>query len=603
MEVDELDVASISAVTDRVPERELLGIPFAMLDLPTVVRMLGERAAGDPFVYVATPNAHHLVLLHRNTEGFAFGLSRAWFLTCDSRVLRRLGELLFARTLPVVTGSDLTLHLLRHVIDADDKLTIIGGNEQLRRDLADQFGFSRVALYSPPFGFGRDRTQLQCCIDFVRDHPARFVFLACGAPQSEVLAAHLDEAGDVTGIGLCIGASLLFATGQLKRAPRLWQALSLEWLHRLLQEPRLYSRLWRTQLPVLGIAVSAWLSRRGRDPHASRLQRPSAARSLALDGGTAVSIVVLCYDRMKLLERTLRACFMQRSPDGIGWEILVCDNHPDQLARPLIEALQGFSPAPLRYLPAPARNIARARNVGVAAAAGRYVAFVDDDEAPDADWLESYYACMERTGADAAFGPKIPVFATGAPPDWDRQARHYTTDFNVPADTRIGRVGRSGRVLGAGNSCMRVATCLDAPKPFNEQIGAADGEDTELYLRLLKAGRRFVWCPAAVVREVMSESRMTYAYMHARLTRGSRTSARCRISASEHRRATHAMLLAVGLAQLVGHGFLYGLTGEFFSRERANHRFGMARGFGKLTYRSGRVDFIPESSLPGSRPA
>jgi glycosyltransferase involved in cell wall biosynthesis len=311
-----------------------------------------------------------------------------------------------------------------------------------------------------------------------------------------------------------------------------------------------------------------------------------------------ISVVVLCYDRLVLLERTLRACFTQRLPAGTAWEILVCDNHAEQLARALVEELRPHSPVPLRYVPAPARNIARARNAGVAAAGGRYIAFVDDDEAPDAGWLESYHACMERTGADAAFGPKRPVFATGAPPPWDPLARHYTTDFGVPADTRIGRVGRSGRVLGAGNSCMRVATCLSAARPFDERIGAADGEDTELYFRLLKAGRRFVWCPGAVVREVMSESRMTYTYMRARLLRGSRTSARCRISASNYRTATHAMLLAVGCAQLLAHSLLYILRGEFLTRRRVGHRFGMARGLGKLTYLSGRVDFITEPPPP-----
>jgi GT2 family glycosyltransferase len=314
------------------------------------------------------------------------------------------------------------------------------------------------------------------------------------------------------------------------------------------------------------------------------------------DGALAVSVIVPCYDRLELLERTLRACFAQRVPDGLRWDILVCDNHADQLARPLVERLQAEAPVPLRRVPAPARNIARARNAGVAATTARYVAFVDDDEAPEPGWLAAYHDCLERTGADAAFGPKFPVFATGAPPDWDRAARHYTTDFQVPADTTIGRVGRSGRVLGAGNSCMRVATCLAPPRPFNERIGMADGEDTELYFRLLKAGRRFVWCPDAVVHEFMAASRLSYEYMHTRLKRGSRTSARCRISATDRKAATHAMLLAVGLAQVILHGSLHVLTGEWASRRRVRHRFGLARGLGKLTYRSGWVDFIPEAA-------
>jgi N-acetylglucosaminyldiphosphoundecaprenol N-acetyl-beta-D-mannosaminyltransferase len=262
--------------SDRVAEIDLLGIPFATLDLPAVVQILATRAASARFAFVATPNAQHLVLLRRGVDGFAFGLSRAWFLTCDSQVLRRLGRHLFGMTLPLVTGSDLTVHLLRQVIDPDEPVTIIGGNEDVRRKLAEKYGLHQIALYSPPLGFSTDADLLARCINFIRDNPARFVFLACGAPQSEVLAAHIVEANCATGTGLCVGASLLFATGQLKRAPLWLQRLGLEWLFRLIQEPRrLAHRFWHAQLPVLGIAARAWFSSRNSDVNASVLERPS----------------------------------------------------------------------------------------------------------------------------------------------------------------------------------------------------------------------------------------------------------------------------------------------------------------------------------------
>jgi N-acetylglucosaminyldiphosphoundecaprenol N-acetyl-beta-D-mannosaminyltransferase len=268
----------------RVPESEFLGIPFSTLDFSSVAETLSERPAGGGFVYIATPNVHHLVLYRRGVDGFAFGLSRAWFLTCDSQVLRHLGRSLFRKTLPLVTGSDLTVHLLRNVIRPDDAITVIGGDDTLRRDLAEQYGLHHVALYSPPFGFSRDEAQLQRCIDFVRNNPARFVFLACGAPQSEVLAARIVEAGGATGVGLCVGASLLFATGRVKRAPRYWQKLSLEWLYRITQDRRrMLRRLWDAQLPVLSIAARAWLFGPPERAHASQLERPDYR--LPISGG------------------------------------------------------------------------------------------------------------------------------------------------------------------------------------------------------------------------------------------------------------------------------------------------------------------------------
>jgi len=316
----------------------------------------------------------------------------------------------------------------------------------------------------------------------------------------------------------------------------------------------------------------------------------------SLHGVIDASIIVPCYERISLLERTLLACFGQTVPEGFSWEILVCDNHPDQLARSRIESMQAVSPVCLRYLPAPARNIARARNVGVAAARGRYVAFVDDDEAPVPGWLAALHACLERTGADAAFGPKYPVFADGAPPPWDPLAANYTTDFKVPSDTPIGRVGKFGRVLGTGNSMMRVATTLQGERPFDEVLGAADGEDTDLYFRLLKAGRRFVWCTEAIVHEVMQPSRTQYDYMWLRLKRGSQTSARCRMNVSDYPALTHVMLIGVGLAQVAAHTVLAVLSGEFQAPDRRKHRLGIARGLGKLSYRGGWIGFIAEDA-------
>ena len=64
--------------------------------------------------------------------------------------------------------------------------------------------------------------------------------------------------------------------------------------------------------------------------------------------GPLISVVVPCYDRLALLERTLQACFTQQV--GAAWEIVVADNHPARLAKPLLAGLS--SPVPLRHVEA-----------------------------------------------------------------------------------------------------------------------------------------------------------------------------------------------------------------------------------------------------------
>lgn len=164
--------------------------------------------------------------------------------------------MLFGIRLPLAAGSDLTVALLRSGFDPEEPVTVIGGDKTLEALLRSELGLRRLALFDPPFGFYNSEAGLDEAAAFVEAHPARYVFLACGGPQSEMLALRIQERGRATGLGLCVGASLKFVTGQAKRAPIVFQLLGLEWLHRLLSEPR---RLWRRfiyeQLPVLWVAL------------------------------------------------------------------------------------------------------------------------------------------------------------------------------------------------------------------------------------------------------------------------------------------------------------------------------------------------------------
>jgi UDP-N-acetyl-D-mannosaminuronic acid transferase (WecB/TagA/CpsF family) len=99
-------------------------------------------------------------------------------------------------------------------------------------------GITAVAHYDPPLGFDRDPLAMRAAVDFVLAHPARFVFLAVGSPRQEMLAAAICATGRATGVGLCIGASLEFIAGGRPRAPQWMQHAGMEWLHRLIQQPR-----------------------------------------------------------------------------------------------------------------------------------------------------------------------------------------------------------------------------------------------------------------------------------------------------------------------------------------------------------------------------
>lgn len=220
------------------------------------------RRMTHPFSYIVTPNVDHVVRLQHDPalqQAYAQASERV----CDSRILAPLLASLGASVPEVIPGSDLTLCLLE---EADRRLltvALVGGSRQEAAWLADRYPGLRLLHHDPPMGFIDRPHEVQACLDFLYTHPAHLVLLAVGCPRQELLASRIDPVR-CSGVGLCIGASVRFAVGTLRRAPGWMQQARLEWLYRLLSEPRrLASRYlgdawqilpiyWRARQDVLG---------------------------------------------------------------------------------------------------------------------------------------------------------------------------------------------------------------------------------------------------------------------------------------------------------------------------------------------------------------
>jgi exopolysaccharide biosynthesis WecB/TagA/CpsF family protein len=229
---------------------QLLGMPFADLDLPAAAARIAERPADAPFCYVVTPNADHLVRLDRN-PGLRAIYQRAALCLLDSRVVFGLSRLFGLRAPPVVPGSDLTACLLAHHLRPNERITIVGLSPAWLPALVRRLGLTAPAHHDPPMGFEHDPIAFAAAVAFVRDHPSRFVFLAVGSPRQEWLAAAIAATGGTTGTGLCIGASLEFLAGARRRAPWFMQRIGLEWLFRLASDPRRLLRRYLIDSPAV----------------------------------------------------------------------------------------------------------------------------------------------------------------------------------------------------------------------------------------------------------------------------------------------------------------------------------------------------------------
>lgn len=231
------------------PVRPFLDMDFAPLSFDAAVAEVIRRAHDGAYAYIVTPNVDHMVKLSAAKgdpvlTAFKAAYADAALRTCDSRILQRLGRL-FGYNLPLVAGSDLTAALFDGQFTAGDKVVIIGGNDTILPRLRQGWPDVLFDQHLPPMGVLRNAAAQDAIIHFVKEAQAQYIFFAIGCPQSEILAHACARSGVDRGVALCVGASIDFVLGDLKRAPPIWQRLGLEWLFRLLSEPK---RLWRRYL-------------------------------------------------------------------------------------------------------------------------------------------------------------------------------------------------------------------------------------------------------------------------------------------------------------------------------------------------------------------
>jgi exopolysaccharide biosynthesis WecB/TagA/CpsF family protein len=246
----------------------LLGLDFADLDLAQAAAWLASRPATARFGYVVTPNADHLVRLHRRPE-LAPLYDGAMLRLLDSRVVSAMAGLFGLDRPPVVPGSDLVALLLACHVWPRERITIVGLRPAWVPALMVLCKLAPPAHFDPPAGFADDAAAMAAAVAFVLRHPARFVFLAVGSPGQERLAAAIAATGKATGTGLCIGAGLEFLAGTRRRAPRWMQAAGLEWLFRLAGEPCRLARRYLIDSPVV---VPLLLAQRQRKPRLDRVR-------------------------------------------------------------------------------------------------------------------------------------------------------------------------------------------------------------------------------------------------------------------------------------------------------------------------------------------
>lgn len=220
-----------------------------------------------------------------------------------------------------------------------------------------------------------------------------------------------------------------------------------------------------------------------------------------------ISICMCTYQRDHLFD-TLMSLAQLNISDEIQIEVVVVDNDEHLYGQKIVKKLDSVYPFNIVYASEPKKNISAARNMCLNQANGEWIAFIDDDEVADKNWLMNLYHAANQYQADAVFGRVISTYP-------ENTARWIIDGGFFDRKERV-----TGTELTSGAcNCTLVNTKAIDGQLFDLVYGLSGGEDADFFHRLYKRGKKLVYCQEAIVSEEIEMNRLNIDFLISRKIR------------------------------------------------------------------------------------
>lgn len=231
---------------------EILGIGIDRIDSNEALRQIGQFIASGTPHQIVTANAEIIYQASKN-EKMKNVINAAQMVTADGSGVvwasRQLGQPLAQR----VTGIDLVNSICEQSAKDKWKIYILGSAPGVADTAANNIRarFPGCNIMGTHHGYFNEQEEAQIIAELEQLQPD-VLFVALGAPKQEYwIADHIQQLNIPVAMG--IGGSMDVLSGNVKRAPKWMQKMSLEWLYRLLIQPTRFKRV--LALPKFMLAV------------------------------------------------------------------------------------------------------------------------------------------------------------------------------------------------------------------------------------------------------------------------------------------------------------------------------------------------------------
>lgn len=201
--------------------------------------------------YVVTPNPE-IVMLARENPALKEALAGADIVLPDGAGIIKGAAILGRPMKEKVPGIDFACGVMARLAERGGSVYLFGAKPGVAETAAETLRtkFPGLVISGTSDGYFSDDGPI---IEKIKDAAPDFLLVCLGAPKQELWMAKMSGKLPV-GLMVGLGGSLDVFAGTVKRAPEAWQKLDLEWLYRLLKEPRRIGRMMKLPLFVIEAA-------------------------------------------------------------------------------------------------------------------------------------------------------------------------------------------------------------------------------------------------------------------------------------------------------------------------------------------------------------
>lgn len=240
----------------EIPTVNILGVNIAAINMPWLLDFVTNNIKDLSGDYICVSNVHTTVMASEN-EDYRLIQNGGILAIPDGGPLSTIGRLRGASHMERTTGPSFMEEILKkggykHFFYGSTEDTLGKISEKIKNNYPQS---QIVGMYSPPF---RELTVLEEkeIVDIINQTKPDFIWVGLGAPKQEKWMSSCS--GKVYGLMVGVGAGFDYFAGNIKRAPEWMQKYNLEWLYRLIQDPkRLFKRYFVTNTKFLWKVIIA----------------------------------------------------------------------------------------------------------------------------------------------------------------------------------------------------------------------------------------------------------------------------------------------------------------------------------------------------------